>query len=82
MEQFKHITEWKLLSGSHEFPGTDGGTCINEAAIVAAGMEYRKISGVSDLPPCFSKVIGGFAMFLNDAFNDADRNLLRPLVVS
>ena len=37
MEEFDHILNWKLLGGSHVFPGTDGGTCINEAAIVAAG---------------------------------------------
>ena len=37
MEGFEHILNWKLLRGSHEFPGKDGGTCINEAAIVAAG---------------------------------------------
>ena len=34
MEGFEHILNWKLLRGSHEFPGKDGGTCINEAAIV------------------------------------------------
>jgi hypothetical protein len=34
---FETILNWKLLDGSHDFPGPDGGTCINEAAIVAAG---------------------------------------------
>lgn len=29
--------DWKLLKGSHQFPGPEGGTCINEAAIIAAG---------------------------------------------
>jgi hypothetical protein len=43
MEIFDAIINWKLLSGSHDFPGPDGGTCINEAAIVAAGFEYKKI---------------------------------------
>ena len=33
---FQRMLDWKLLRGSHEFPGPDGGTCINEAAIVAA----------------------------------------------
>ena len=31
------LLDWKLLRGSHDWPGSDGGTCINEAAIVAAG---------------------------------------------
>lgn len=80
MNQFKHITEWKLLNGSHEFPGSDGGTCINEAAVVAAGMEYKKISSFNDFPPCFSRIIGAYAMFLNDIFDDVDRELLLPFV--
>jgi len=33
--QFQRMLEWKLLRGSHEFPGPDGGTCVNEAAVVA-----------------------------------------------
>ena len=41
MEGFDHILNWKLLRGSHDFPGKDGGTCINEAAIVAAGFNYQ-----------------------------------------
>ena len=44
MEGFDHILNWKLLRGSHEFPGKDGGTCINEAALVAAGFKYRRNS--------------------------------------
>jgi len=28
--------------GPHVFPGTDGGTCINEAAIVAAGFAHAQ----------------------------------------
>ena len=37
MDGFDHILNWKLKAGSHQFPGPDGGTCINEAALVAAG---------------------------------------------
>jgi hypothetical protein len=37
MESFSHILNWKLKAGSHPFPGVSGGTCINEAAFVAAG---------------------------------------------
>jgi hypothetical protein len=42
MDGFDHILNWTLQVGSHPFPGKDGGTCINEAAIVAAGFEYRQ----------------------------------------
>jgi hypothetical protein len=37
MSDFGHILNWKLLPGSHKFPGPDGGTCINEAAVLACG---------------------------------------------
>ena len=37
IDSFDHILNWKLKAGSHPFPGKDGGTCINEAALVAAG---------------------------------------------
>jgi hypothetical protein len=53
MEGFEHILNWKLLRGSHDFPGKDGGTCINEAAIVAAGFAYRRVHNVKDMPSCF-----------------------------
>jgi hypothetical protein len=78
---FGHITNWKLMSGSHEFPGPDGGTCINEAAIVAAGFEYKKISSARDCPPCFSRAIAAYAIKLNDSMPDDLRNeLLMPFV--
>ena len=43
MDGFDHILNWKLQPGSHPFPGKEGGTCINEAAIVAAGFEYQPV---------------------------------------
>jgi hypothetical protein len=43
MDAFDHILNWKLKAGSHRFPGPDGGTCINEAALVATGFEYEPI---------------------------------------
>jgi hypothetical protein len=49
MKDFDHILNWKLLGGSHVFPGTDGGTCINEAAIVAAGFAYQPLEGALDI---------------------------------
>lgn len=76
---------WRLLGGSHEFPGPDGGTCINEAAIIARGFEYRAVESEKDFPPCFSKLIGVFALKLNDDLSDISDLLLNeymtPFVV-
>ncbi|WP_158804944.1 hypothetical protein [Acidisoma sp. L85] len=73
---------WKLLKGSHEFPGPDGGTCINEAAVVAAGLPYRLIERPDDCPPCFSRVLASYAIQLNDGMdNDIRQELLIPFVV-
>ena len=66
MDHFDHILNWKLQQGSHPFPGKDGGTCINEAAIVAAGFEYQPVRRVEDMPDCFSRPICKLAMQLND----------------
>lgn len=78
---FDNILNWKLLSGSHEFPGPDGGTCINEAAIVAAGFPYRRIGSASGCPECFSRPIAGFAIALNDEMpDDLRQELLMPFV--
>lgn len=80
MEGFDHILNWKLKAGSHPFPGKDGGTCINEAALVAAGFPYRPVRSVLDMPSCFSRPICGLAMMLNDEASDADRQRLMPFV--
>lgn len=77
---FDKILNWKLLSGSHEFPGPDGGTCINEAAIVAAGFEYKAVSSPQDLPPCFSQPIAKLAMTINDFMPDDLRQKLMKYV--
>ena len=78
---FQRMLAWKLLRGSHEFPGPDGGTCINEAAIVAAGYPYRPIYRVRDLPASFSRPIALFALCLNDTLEDELRQeLLVPFV--
>ena len=50
MDGFDHILNWKLKAGSHPFPGKDGGTCINEAALVAAGFEYQPVRRAEDMP--------------------------------
>jgi hypothetical protein len=78
---FRRMLDWKLLRGSHEFPGPDGGTCINEAAIVAAGYPYRAVYCVKDLPAAFSRPISMLALCLNDTLDDALRQeLLLPFV--
>ena len=76
-----HIINWELKAGSHGFPGPDGGTCINEAAIVAMGFEYKAVGSAQDCPPCFSRPIASFAISINDAMpNDLRNELLMPFV--
>ncbi|WP_132255011.1 hypothetical protein [Methylobacterium segetis] len=78
---FEHILNWRLLPGSHAFPGPDGGTCINEAAVVAAGLPYRAITASSDLPACFSRPLAAYALGLNDAMPDPERPRLMAFVL-
>jgi hypothetical protein len=80
MESFNHLLNWKLKEGSHRFPGPDGGTCINEAALVAAGFPYQRISNVRQMPFCFSQPICDYAMWLNDTVSDEERQRLLPYV--
>jgi hypothetical protein len=80
MEAFDTILNWKLKRGSHTFPGPDGGTCINEAAIVAAGFPYRRVRSAYDMPACFSRPICTLALYLNDWSSDEERQHLLPFV--
>jgi hypothetical protein len=80
MDRFDHILNWKLKRGSHLFPGQDGGTCINEAAIVAADFPYQPVYAVEDMPDCFSRPICALAMQLNDEASNEERQLLLPFV--
>ncbi len=80
MDTFDHLLNWTLKRGSHPFPGPDGGTCINEAALVAAGFEYKRINRVGEMPECFSRPICHLAMVLNDQASDANRQRLLPYV--
>ena len=80
MDQFDHILNWTLKAGSHRFPGKDGGTCINEAALVAAGYEYRPIRMIEHMPECFSRPICRYALRLNDDANDTERQQLLRFV--
>ena len=80
MEEFDTILNWKLKRGSHTFPGPDGGTCINEAAIVAAGFPYQAVVFVEQMPACFSRPICHLALYLNDMATDEQRQQLLPFV--
>ncbi len=80
MEGFDHILNWKLKAGSHQFPGKDGGTCINEAAVVAAGFRYRPVRWVEEMPTCFSRPICRLALRLNDQATDTERQRLMLFV--
>jgi hypothetical protein len=80
MDRFNHLLNWKLKQGSHTFPGKDGGTCINEAAIVAAGFPYQPVRSVHEMPDCFSRPICALAMQLNDEAGDEERQHLLPFV--
>ncbi len=79
---FDKILDWKLLRGSHYFPGPDGGTCVNEAAIVAAGHPYRAVRSIEDCPASFSRPAATYAMFLNDLIetDELRRRVLMPFV--
>ena len=80
MSNFDHILNWTLKRGSHPFPGPDGGTCINEAAIVAYGLPYEPIKSHRAMPSCFSRPICRLALYLNDEATDAQRQRLLPFV--
>jgi len=80
MDSFDKILNWKLKRGSHTFPGPDGGTCINEAAIVAAGFPYQAVVFVESMPDCFSRPICLLALRLNDWASDEQRQQLLPFV--
>jgi hypothetical protein len=83
VSDFDRILNWKLLRGSHVFPGPDGGTCVNEAAIVAAGYPYCAVRSIEDCPPSFSRTMATYAMFLNDLIDrdELRREVLMPFVV-
>ncbi len=80
MDTFDHVLNWKLKTGSHPFPGPDGGTCINEAALVATGFDYKPIRSAAEMPECFSRPICHLTMVLNDQAGDKSRQRLLPYV--
>lgn len=78
-KEFNGWLDWQLKHGSHDFPGPDGGTCINEAALVVAGFAYREVTSMVDLPESFCPVISQYALTLNDAMPEGELlNRLRP----
>src|SRR5437588_5242745 len=79
---FERMLNWKILRGSHEFPGPDGGTCVNEAAIVAAGYPYTPVRRIDDCPASFSRPLALYAMCLNEIVLDDTlrQELLLPFV--
>ena len=82
MFDFAKLAKFNLAKGSHEQPNENGDICINEAAIIAAGFEYKAVGSWKDCPPCFSKVIAQYAINLNDRMPDDLRNeLLKPFVI-
>jgi hypothetical protein len=70
---------WKLDGGPHHFPDHDGCTCITEAAVIAAGFDYRRVTGTHNLPKSFCPVLSEYAMRLNDyIYEDDERQQLLP----
>ena len=80
IKQLTDLCQWELKSGSHEWPGPGGGTCINEAAIVASGFEYKSVGEHADCPPCFSPVISAYLISINDSMPDEIRQKLMRFV--
>jgi hypothetical protein len=72
----------KLAKGGHKEINADGEVCVNEAAILAAGFEHRKVRQANDCPSCFSRVIAQYAIILNDRMPNNLRNeLLTPFIL-
>jgi hypothetical protein len=72
----------KLAKGGHNKINANGELCVNEAAILAAGFDHRKVRQACDCPSCFSRVIAQYAIILNDRMPDDLRNeLLTPFIL-
>lgn len=71
-------SEIVLKRGSHELPSD--GSCAMEVAVLASGFSWSKIRCAHDLPPCFSRVIGGYTIGLNDSMYNEERQKLLKYV--
>src|SRR5215217_1673239 len=80
MHDLTKFLDFQLAKGGHAEPDGLGNVCATEAAIIAAGLEYRCVGNAYDLPPCFSRVIGEFVIQLNDGMPDDVRQRLLPYV--
>lgn len=78
---FQQLANFRLARGSHKQPNKGGNICVNEAAVIAAGFQYREIRDVSCLPDCFSRPVSEYAIYLNDFMMHQVRNeLLVPFI--
>jgi hypothetical protein len=78
---FQQLANFRLARGSHKQPNKGGNICVNEAAVIAAGFQYREIRDVSCLPDCFSRPVSEYAIYLNDFMMHRARNeLLVPFI--
>ena len=78
---FQQLANFRLARGSHKQPNKDGNICVNEAAVIVAGFQYREIRDVSCLPDCFSRPVSEYAIYLNDFMMHRVRNeLLVPFI--
>jgi len=79
---FQQLANFRLARGSHKQPNKGGNICVNEAAVIAAGFQYREIRDVSCLPDCFSRPVSEYAIYLNDFMMHRVRNeLLVPFII-
>ena len=76
ISRLESLLNWRLLAGSHKFPGPSGGTCFLEAAIVVSGHPYRMVTRYTDVPDDFSLVMSEYLLHLNDALPDEPRQEL------
>src|SRR4051794_7387853 len=68
-------------SGLRQPTRAEANICVNEAAVIVAGFQYREIKDVSCLPDCFSRPVSEYAIYLNDFMMHRVRNeLLAPFV--
>ena len=78
---FQQLANFRLARGSHKQPNKGGNICVNEAAVIAAGFQYREVKHASCLPDCFSRPVAEYAIYLNDFMMHRVRNeLLMPFV--